>query len=139
IRAARRILVVGAGKAGPGMARGLEAALADRPDRGGGLVNAPEGPSSPLQRLRLHAARPQGVNEPTQAGVAGATEMLGLLESAGPGDVAVCRLSGRGPAPLPAPAEGITLSAKQMVSRLLSQCGATIAEMNCVRKHLSRV
>ena len=69
IRAAPRILVVGAGKAGPGMALGLEAALADRLDRVEGLVNVPEGLTAPLKRVRLHAARPQGVNEPTPAGV----------------------------------------------------------------------
>ena len=137
--AAPRILVVGAGKAGAGMAAGLEAALADRLDRVEGLVNVPEGMTAPLKKVRLHAARPQGVNEPTAAGVAGADEMLRLLASAGPDDAAVCLLSGGGSALLPAPAEGITLSAKQAVTKLLHRCGATINEMNCVRKHLSRV
>src|SRR5262249_53134765 len=65
--------------------------------------------------------------------------MLRLLAGAGPDDVAVCLLSGGGSALLPAPVEGITLSAKQQVTRLLHRCGATIDEMNCVRKHLSRV
>ncbi|MBY0512583.1 MAG: glycerate kinase, partial [Gemmataceae bacterium] len=139
VRAAPRILVVGAGKAGPGMAAGLEAALADRLDRVEGLVNVPEGLTTPLRKVRLHPARPQGVNEPTAAGVAGTDEMLRLLHSAGPDDVAVCLLSGGGSALLPAPAEGITLSAKQAVTKLLHRCGATINEMNCVRKHLSRV
>src|SRR5205823_2570586 len=139
VRAAPRVLVVGAGKAGPGMAAGLEAALADRLDRVEGLVNVPEGITTPLRQVRLHPARPQGVNEPTAAGVAGADEMLRLLASAGPDDVAVCLLSGGGSALLPAPAEGVTLSAKQAVTKLLHHCGATIDEMNCVRKHLSRV
>lgn len=139
VRAAPRIFVVGAGKAGPGMAAGLEAALADRLDRVEGLLNVPEGMTAPLRKLRLHAARPQGVNEPTAAGVAGADEVLRLLASAGPEDVAVCLLSGGGSALLPAPAEGVTLSAKQSVTKLLHWCGATINEMNCVRKHLSRV
>jgi hydroxypyruvate reductase/glycerate 2-kinase len=94
---------------------------------------------APLKRVRLHAARPQGVNEPTAAGVAGAEEMLGLLASAGPDDVAVCLLSGGGSALLPAPAEGITLADKLAVTKLLHRSGATIDEMNCVRKHLSRV
>ena len=71
IRSAPRILVVGAGKAGPGMAVGLEAAFADRLDRVEGLVNVPEGASRTLKRVRLHSARPQGVNEPTAAGVVG--------------------------------------------------------------------
>lgn len=139
IRAAPRILVVGAGKAGPGMALGLEQALADRLDRVDGLINVPEGMSAPLQRVRLHPARPQGMNEPTAAGVAGADEMLRLLESAGPDDAAVCLLSGGGSALLPAPALGISLADKQAVTKLLHRSGATIDEMNCVRKHLSRI
>jgi glycerate 2-kinase len=109
ILTASRILVVGAGKAGPGMAAGLEAALADRIDRVEGLVNVPAGMIAPLKRVRLHAARPPGVNEPTAAGVAGTEEMLRLLAGAGPDDIAVCLLSGGGSALLPAPAEGITL------------------------------
>ena len=139
IRAAPRVIVVGAGKAGPGMAAGLEAALADRLDRVEGLVNVPAGMTAPLKRVRLHAARPQGVNEPTAEGVAGAEEMLRLLQGAGPEDVAVCLLSGGGSALLPAPVEGVSLADKQAVTKLLHKCGATIDEMNCVRKHLSRV
>src|SRR5262245_16157823 len=139
IRAAPRILVVGAGKAGPGMALGLESALSDRLDRALGLINVPEGLTAPLKRVRLHSARSQGVNEPTEAGVAGATEMLRLLESAGPDDVAICLLSGGGSALLPDPADGITLGDEIAVTRLLHRSGATIDEMNCVRKHLSAV
>lgn len=139
IRDAPRIIVVGAGKAGPGMAAGLEAALADRLDRVEGLVNVPAGMAAPLKRIRLHAARPQGVNEPTAEGVAGAEEMLRLLHTAGPDDVAVCLLSGGGSALLPAPAEGVPLADKLAMTKLLHRCGATIDEMNCVRKHLSRV
>ena len=139
LREAPRVIVVGAGKAGPGMAAGLEAALADRLDRVEGLVNVPEGMTAPLKRVRLHPARPQGVNEPTAAGVAGAEEMLRLLASAGPDDVAVCLLSGGGSALLPAPVEGVSLADKLTVTKLLHKSGATIDEMNCVRKHLSRV
>ncbi|HEV3383601.1 MAG TPA: DUF4147 domain-containing protein, partial [Gemmata sp.] len=132
-------LVVGAGKAGPGMASGLEAALVDRLDVVEGLINVPAGPSVPLKRIRLHAARPAGSNEPTVEGVAGSEEMLRLLASAGPDDIAVCLLSGGGSALLPAPARGISLTDKLAVTRLLHRSGATIDEMNCVRKHLSRV
>lgn len=139
IRNAPRILVVGAGKAGLGMAAGLEAALADRLDRVEGIVNVPEGQDRPLARIRLHAARPLGVNEPTAAGVAGAEEMLRLAVNAGTEDVAVCLLSGGGSALLPAPAAGISLEDKLAVTKLLHRSGATIDEMNCVRKHLSRI
>ena len=139
IRAARRILVVGAGKAGPGMARGLETALADRLDRVEGLINVPEGSTALLKRVRLHPARPPGVNEPTQAGVSGATEMLNLLASASPDDVTICLLSGGGSALLPAPVQGLTLEEKLAVTRSLHRSGATIEEMNRVRKHISAV
>jgi hydroxypyruvate reductase/glycerate 2-kinase len=139
VRAAPRVLVVGAGKAGPGMAAGLEAALADRLDRVEGLLNVPAGMTAPLRKVRLHPARPPGVNEPTAEGVLGAEEMLRLLASAGPDDAAVCLLSGGGSALLPAPAAGVTLADKLVVTKLLHRCGATINEMNSVRKHLSRV
>jgi glycerate 2-kinase len=139
LRAAPRLLVVGAGKAGAAMARGLEAALPDRLDAMCGVVNVPAGVHPPTSRIRLHPARPAGMNEPTAAGAAGAEEMLQLLSSAGPDDAAVCLLSGGGSALLPAPAEGITLADKLAVTRLLHRSGATIDEMNCVRKHLSRV
>jgi hydroxypyruvate reductase/glycerate 2-kinase len=134
---APRVIVVGAGKASAGMAEGLERALGTRSIEG--IVNVPEGASTSLSHVRLHAARPQGSNEPTAAGVAGAEEMLRLLASAGRDDVAVCLLSGGGSALLPAPADSISLENKLAVTKLLHRCGATIDEMNCIRKHLSRV
>jgi hydroxypyruvate reductase/glycerate 2-kinase len=139
IHAAPRILVVGCGKAGAAMAAGLEAALADQLGKLTGLVNVPEGATRPVRRIRLHPARPAGSNFPTAAGVAGADEMLQLLASAGPDDVAICLLSGGGSALLPAPADGITLDDIQTVTKLLTASGASIGEMNAVRKHLSRV
>jgi hydroxypyruvate reductase/glycerate 2-kinase len=65
--------------------------------------------------------------------------MLRLLASAGPDDTALCLLSGGGSALLPCPAEGVSLESKLAVTKLLHASGATIGEMNCVRKHLSRV
>jgi hydroxypyruvate reductase/glycerate 2-kinase len=136
---ARRILVVGGGKAGPAMAAGVEAAVADWLDRVEGLLNVPAGTERPLRRIRLHAARPAGVNHPTAEGVAGVDAQLALVAGAGAEDVGLCLVSGGGSALLPAPAEGLTLADKQQVTALLHACGATIDEMNCVRKHLSRV
>ena len=66
-------------------------------------------------------------------------DILALVRSARPGDLCLCLLSGGGSALLPAPAEGITLEDKQRVTLLLHACGATIDEMNCVRKHLSAI
>jgi hydroxypyruvate reductase/glycerate 2-kinase len=136
---APQILVLGGGKAGAAMAAGVEEALADRLDRVRGVVNVPDDMVRPLRAIRLHPSRPAGTNEPTAAGVAGVEAMLELVAAAGPDDLALCPISGGGSALLPAPAEGITLGQKQEVTRLLHASGATIHEMNCVRKHLSRV
>jgi glycerate 2-kinase len=139
LAAARRIIVVGGGKAGAGMVAGLEAGLVDRLDRVSGVVNVPAGCERPGRRVHVLAVRPAGSNEPTPAAVARTCEMLKLVASATPEDVVICLLSGGGSALLPAPAEGITLDDKQAVTSLLHACGATIGEMNCVRKHLSRI
>lgn len=139
---ADRILVVGGGKAGAAMAGAVEVELDAHLARVEGVVNVP-GPLAALhgrtRRIRLHAARSPGSNHPTPEGVAGTAEMLELVRQAGPNDVCLCLLSGGGSALLPAPAEGIGLADKQEVTRLLHQCGATINEMNTVRKHLSRI
>jgi glycerate 2-kinase len=138
LTAARRIFVVGGGKAGAGMAAGLEAGLFDRLDRVSGMANVPAGCDRPLRRIHLIPVRPAGSNEPTPAAVARTGEMLKLAAAATNEDAIICLLSGGGSALLPAPAEGITLEDKQAVTRLLHECGATIGEMNAVRKHLSR-
>src|SRR5262249_11894130 len=135
---ARRVLVVGAGKAGAAMAQALEAALGDQVDKLTGLVNVPADAVRPLGRIVLFAARPTASNHPTADGVYATEKMLALLGSAGPDDVAICLLSGGGSALLPAP-DGVSLEDKQAVTKLLHACGATIHEMNAVRKHLSRV
>ncbi len=136
IERAARVLVVGGGKAGAAMAAGAEAAIAGRLT---GIVNVPAGLHRPLRAIRLNIGRPAGVNQPTADGVAGVRDMLELIMKAGPGDVGLCLLSGGGSALLPAPVEGVSLKDKQNVTTLLHACGATIDEMNCVRKHLSAV
>jgi hydroxypyruvate reductase/glycerate 2-kinase len=130
------------------MAAAVENALADRLDRIEGVVNVPADPLTPspspgrvgqLRKIRLNPARPAATNFPTADGVAGALEMLRLAKTAAPDDVALCLLSGGGSALLPAPADGVSLADKLAVTRLLHHCGATINEMNAVRKHLSAV
>lgn len=138
LNASPQIIVVGAGKAGGRMAAGLEAVLQVEPKLVG-VVNVPEGTPQTTTRIRLHPARPAGSNHPTAVGVAGTDEMLRLLAAAGPNDLAFSLLSGGGSALLPAPVDGVTLEDKQAVTKLLHACGATINEMNAVRKHLSRV
>ena len=138
VRQAARILLVGGGKAGTAMARGVEQSLTDCLPRVDGWVNVPAGSEQKLARIVLHPARPAGSNHPTEEGVAGVRRMLDLTANAGPDDVVLALISGGGSALMPAPADGITLADKQIVTRLLHACGASIDEMNCVRKHLSR-
>jgi hydroxypyruvate reductase/glycerate 2-kinase len=138
LQKARRIIVVGAGKAGAAMSAAVEDVLAGQIDRLEGLVNVPAESVRPLRRICLHAARPAATNQPTAEGVAGTEKILELLATAGPEDVALCLISGGGSALLPAPVESVSLADKQGVTRLLHACGATINEMNTVRKHLSR-
>jgi hydroxypyruvate reductase/glycerate 2-kinase len=121
------------------MAGAVEHGLADRLDRIDGIVNVPADAVRPLQKIRLHAARPAATNFPTPEGVVGAEAMLRLARNAGADDIALCLLSGGGSALLPAPASGVTLADKLAVTKLLHQCGATINDMNAVRKHLSAI
>ena len=136
-----RVAVVGAGKAGAGMAAGLEDALAGSTwiDRVDGWVNVPADCVRRLGRVHLHAARPPGINEPTADGVTGTERILAMASALGADDLCVVLLSGGGSALLPAPVPSITLEDKQHVTRLLMGGGATIDELNCVRKHLSRI
>jgi hydroxypyruvate reductase/glycerate 2-kinase len=135
-----RIVVVGAGKAGSAMSRAIEQTLGPRMLRDkqvAGCVNVPDDTVLPLRAIRLHPARAGHENQPTAAGIEGAIEIRRLVSQAGPRDLVLCLISGGGSALLPAPADGITLEDKQAVTGLLHACGATIHEMNAVRKHLS--
>jgi glycerate 2-kinase len=132
------VYVFGGGKAGPAMARGAESALRDALDRVFGVINVPAGDLPATERVHLWPARPAGSNHPAAEGVQGVEMQLALAELLRPEDLALCLLSGGGSALMPAPVEGVSLEDKQEVTRLLHACGATIDEMNCVRKHLSR-
>lgn len=136
-----RIVVVGAGKAGAGMVAAVEHVLGDDlvRDRVVGWVNVPSDCVRETQRIHLHAARPAGVNEPTTEGVEGAERILSLVSELRSDDLCLVLLSGGGSALLPAPVSGVSLEDKQAVTRLLMHGGATINELNCVRKQLSRI
>jgi hydroxypyruvate reductase/glycerate 2-kinase len=138
-----RILVVGGGKAGLAMARVWRKELEHlgiEPERVVGWVNVPGGEGSRCEGgIELWSARPHGINQPTAEAVAGTERILELAASAAPQDVLVCLLSGGGSALLPAPVARVSLQDKQAVTALLHRCGATIQEMNTVRKHLSRI
>lgn len=134
------LLVVGGGKAAAAMAGGLIRAVDGRlPIRG--RINIPAGTADgyALGEVIACETRPQGSNEPTQLGIASTEAMLTDVATAKPGELVIVLLSGGGSALLVAPAPGISLQDKLAVTRLLSGAGATIGELNTVRKRLSRV
>lgn len=128
------LLVVGMGKAAVPMAAAVEAVLGDRV--ADGLVITKTGHGGALGRVRVAEA---GHPVPDARGEAAAGALAALAASAGADDLVICLVSGGGSALAPAPVEGVTLAEKGEVTRLLLASGATIAEMNCVRKHLSRL
>ncbi|MBW7884012.1 MAG: glycerate kinase [Caldilineaceae bacterium] len=129
----RRVLVVGAGKAGAPMARAVEDCLDSKV--AGGLVVVKTGHSSPTRRVEIvEASHPI----PDAAGVAAGSRMLRLLEETQADDLVIAVISGGGSALLEAPA-GITLDDLQAMTDALLACGATINEINCLRKHMSAV
>ena len=129
-----KLIVIGAGKAASRMAQVVEEMLGPRIT--GGLVVTKYEHALPLQRIRLVEA---GHPIPDAAGVGAVSEMLELLKGLKAEDIVLCLLSGGGSALWPAPAEGITLAQKQEVTSLLLRAGATILELNAVRKHLSSI
>jgi glycerate 2-kinase len=142
LKTVNRIAVVGAGKAGAGMAAAVEQVLGPslmEEKKLAGWVNVPADCLRPMQRIVLHPARPAGVNEPTADGVAGSRRILQLVESLGPDDLCLCLISGGGSALMPAPAEGIALEDKLKITRRLSSAGANIEQLNAVRKQISRI
>jgi len=127
-----RVIVVGGGKATAPMARAVEELLGDR--IAAGLINVKYGFAEPLDRIEtVEAAHPM----PDRNGVAGTRRILNLLEGAGENDVVISLISGGGSALLPQPAPGLALEDKQAVTKALLECGASIDEINAVRKHIS--
>ncbi|GAB6063226.1 glycerate kinase type-2 family protein [Deferrisoma palaeochoriense] len=131
---AGKVWVVGAGKGSAPMAAAVETVLGDR--IAGGVVCVKDGHGLPLGRIEvLEASHPV----PDARGVEAGRRILELVRGAGPDDLVVAVLSGGGSALLSLPAPGVTLEDVQEVTRLLLASGATIGELNAVRKHLSQV
>ena len=135
-----RTLVLGAGKAGASMAQALEALWpADAPLSG--LVvtrygHIPPRPQGLAQRIEIvEASHPV----PDAAGMQAAERILALTEGLTADDLVLCLISGGGSSLLVLPAEGLDLADKQRINKELLESGANIGEMNCVRKHLSRI
>jgi hydroxypyruvate reductase len=130
----KNIYVIGAGKAGGPMARAMEDILGERITDG--LVCVKYGHLAELSRVQLiEAAHPV----PDDKGMAAAEAILDLVSKAGEEDLVLCLLSGGGSALLPLPVEGLSLEDKQETTRTLLACGASIHEINALRKHMSRV
>lgn len=135
-----RTVVLGAGKAGGSMAQALEALWPQDAPLSGLVVtrygHTPPRPQGLRQRLEVvEAAHPV----PDAAGLAAAERVLALTQGLTADDLVLCLISGGGSALLTLPADGLSLEEKQGINRALLDSGAAIGEMNCVRKHLSRI
>jgi hydroxypyruvate reductase len=134
LRLFKRVLVVGAGKASAPMARAVEELLGER--IGAGLVNVKYGYTDDVSRITLReAAHPI----PDDAGLDGTREIVRLLEDATEEDLVLCLISGGGSALMMLPEEPIGLSEYQALTNALLRSGATINQINTIRKHIERV
>ena len=130
----RRIVLLGAGKAGATMAQAMEDLLGDRLDQG--LVVVKYGHLAPVRKVTLlEAAHPI----PDQNGLMAARTMLDLAQQADEHTLVIYLVSGGGSALMPLPVAGVSLEDKQHTTRELLACGATIHEINALRKHLSAI
>ncbi len=130
----RRILVVGAGKASTPMSQAIEAMLGKR--MGQGLVVVKDGHAGPTRWISVvEASHPV----PDERGVEAGRRILQLAQEATAEDLVIALISGGGSALLVAPAEGLSLEDLQALNRALLACGASIDEINCLRKHCSAV
>ncbi len=135
-----RTLVLGAGKAGGAMAHAVEALWPAQAPLTGLVVtrygHTPPRPDGVMPRIEvLEAAHPV----PDAAGLAAAEKILALAQGLSADDLVLCLISGGGSALLTLPALGLSLADKQAINQALLRSGANITEMNCVRKHLSRI
>jgi len=129
----RRIFLIGAGKGTAPMAKALEDILGERLTKG--LIIVKYGHGIPLEKTQILEA---GHPIPDDAGLRATKELLRQAQECTKEDLILCAFSGGGSALLPAPLSPITLDQKQTTTRLLLECGATIDEINAIRKHLSR-
>lgn len=128
-----RLVVIGAGKASAAMARAAERHYG-RPLEG--LVVTRYGHAVPCEGIEIvEAAHPV----PDEAGRNAAGRMLARVQGLTEDDIVLCLISGGGSALLPLPLDGITLAEKQAINRALLKCGASVDEMNCLRRHLSAI
>jgi len=128
----RNIYVIGGGKAASAMAEALEEKLGNHITTG--IVNVPHGSKQKTRIIKLHgASHPL----PDNAGTAGTRQMLTIAEQAEKDDLIICLISGGGSSLMPLPRSNIPLKDKQDLTNALLKSGATINEVNTVRKHIS--
>lgn len=130
-----RIFITGCGKATAAMAAAAERIIGVNRISGGVIVVKDEHTARLKRTEIVEASHPV----PDDRGVTGARRVAALCEQAGENDLVLALISGGGSALLPLPVAPITLAEKQQTTRLLLACGATIHEINAVRKHLSAV
>lgn len=131
-----RTLVIGAGKGAAAMAKAVEQGWQGDAGKLTGLVVTRYGHGADCRRIEVvEAAHPV----PDEAGRNAAARMLDMVQGLSENDLVLCLISGGGSALLALPADGITLEQKQTLNKALLKSGATISEMNCVRKHLSAI
>jgi hydroxypyruvate reductase len=130
----KNIFIIGAGKAGAPMACAIEEILGSRITEG--TVNVKYGHVAALKHIKLVEA---GHPVPDENGRCGASGILELANSADRDDLVICLISGGGSALLPYPAPRLDLKDKQDTIKLLISCGATIHEINTIRKHISSI
>lgn len=126
------IFVIGGGKATFAIAQALDQILGSRIT--GGIVNIKRGENRRLNHIKVIEA---GHPIPDEAGLEGTQEMLKIAKKANDGDLVFCAITGGASALMPFPAENISLKDKKNVTELLLKCGATIDEINPIRKHIS--
>ena len=136
-RQPKGVLVLGAGKAGAGMARGLVEALGGQISCRG-LVLVPTGSEANFGNVEVRAVRPAASNLPTQKAFEATLELMNLAQTVNPWEQVVVLLSGGASALTPAPVAGVTLEEKIQTTTVLANAGASIHQLNGVRKHLSR-
>jgi len=128
------IRIIGTGKAAAAMAQAMEDLIGDRLAEG--LITVKYGHLEALRTVRIIEA---GHPVPDDNGCQGARRILAMAQKAGPRDLVFCLISGGGSALLPLPGQGLSLADKQAASKVLLACGATIHEINTIRKHLSDI
>lgn len=134
LREYENIYVIGMGKAAAPMARAVEDILGERVTAG--IINVKHGHTVALEKVKINeAAHPV----PDEAGHSGAREIVSLLRGTGERDLIIFLISGGGSALLPHAARGLTLEDKQSLTGRLLECGASIHEINALRKHVSSV